>query len=282
MQIEAKTGVNPYKFGLIGSTDSHTALATGDENNFFGKHTGVEPNPKRVMAPQGFGAHAGRFGWHFLAGGYAAVWAKANTRGAIFDAMMRKETYATTGPRMTVRLFGGWDFSDADWKADWVKAGYTRGVPMGGDLKPGKGAPHFLIMAQKDAIGANLDRVQVIKGWVDAAGASHEKIYDVAWSDPEHRKAGANGKLPAVGDTVDLSTATYKNSIGAAELRKTWSDPDFKAGQRAYYYVRVLEIPTPRWVAFDAVKYKYKLAPEVRAKDQERAYTSPIWYNPKG
>ena len=282
MQIEAKTGVNPYKFGLIGSTDSHTALATGDEKNFFGKHTGVEPNPKRVMAPQGFGANAGRFGWHFLAGGYAAVWAKANTRGAIFDAMMRKETYATTGPRMTVRLFGGWDFSDADWKTDWVKSGYARGVPMGGDLKPGKGAPHFLIMAQKDAGGANLDRVQMVKGWVDAAGASHEKVYDVAWSDPERRKLGANGKLPSVGDTVDLSTATYTNSIGAAELRKMWSDPDFNARQRAYYYVRVLEIPTPRWVAFDAVKYKYKLAPEVRAKDQERAYTSPIWYNPKG
>ena len=282
MMIEAKTGVNPYKFGLIGATDSHTALATGDENNFYGKHSGVEPNAKRATAPQGFGAHAGRFGWHYLAGGYAGVWAKANTRGAIFDAMMRKETYATTGPRMKVRIFGGWDFADGDFKGDWVKAGYARGVPMGGDLKPGTGAPRFIIMAQKDSVGANIDRVQMVKGWVDASGQAHEKIYDVAWSDPEHRKPGAGGKLPPVGDTVNLTNATYTNSIGAPELRTVWRDVDFNPAQKAFYYLRVLEIPTPRWTAFDAVRFKYKLPPEVRAKDQERAYTSPIWYNPKG
>jgi Protein of unknown function (DUF3604) len=280
MQIEARTGVNPYKLGMIGSTDSHTALSTADENNFFGKHPGVEPSAARAMKPQGFGAGRGRFGWEYLAGGYAAVWAKANTRGAIFDAMMRKETYASTGPRMTVRLFGGWDFTDADFKGDWVKSGYARGVPMGADLKAGKGAPSFLILALKDPIGANLDRVQMVKGWVDAAGQAHEKIFEVVWADPAHRKVGANGKLPAVGDTVDLATATYKNSIGAPELRTVWRDPEFNAGQRAFYYLRVLEIPTPRWVVYDAVRYKAKLGPDVRLKDQERAYTSPIWYKP--
>jgi hypothetical protein len=275
LQIEARTGVNP------GSTDSHTALATGDEANFFGKHSGVEPGAARAMLPQGFGAGRGRFGWQYLAGGYAAVWAKANTRGAIFDAMTRRETYATTGPRMTVRFFGGWDFNDADLKADWVKAGYTRGVPMGGDLNAGAGkAPRFIVSALKDPMGANLDRVQVVKGWVDKAGTLHEKVFNVVWSSPETRKL-TGGKLAAVGDTVDVATATYKNSIGAPALATVWSDPEFDAGVKAFYYLRVLEIPTPRWVLFDALRYKAKLGPEVRIKDQERAYTSPIWYHPK-
>ncbi len=159
LAIEAKTGVNPYKFGMIGSTDSHTALATGDEDNFFGKHTGGEPGPKRALQAQNLGSNVGRFGWHYLAGGYAAVWATANTREAIFDAMIRREVYATTGPRMTVRFFGGWDFADADLKADWVRTGYARGVPMGSDLKDGKGAPRFIVSALKDPMGANLDRV---------------------------------------------------------------------------------------------------------------------------
>ncbi len=278
--LEARTGVNPYKLGMIGSTDSHTALSTGDESNFFGKHSGNEPNPKRALDPQNLGTRQGRFGWHYLAGGYAGVWAKANTRGAIFDAMMRREVYASTGPRMIVRLFGGWDFNTADLAGDWIKAGYARGVPMGGDLKPGKGAPSFLVSALKDPVGANLDRVQMVKGWTDAAGKLHEKVFDIVWSDPAGRKPGANGKLPPVGDTVDLTSATYKNSIGAPELRTVWRDPEFNAGQRAFYYLRVLEIPTPRWVAYDAVRYKLTLPPGVRVKDQERAYTSPIWYEP--
>jgi Protein of unknown function (DUF3604) len=279
LAIEAKTGVNPYKFGLIGSTDSHTSLATADEDNFFGKHSGGEPNAKRASEPQNLGTREGRMGWHYLAGGYAAVWATANTRAAIFDAMMRREVYATTGPRMQVRVFGGWDFSDKDWSGDWVKTGYARGVPMGADLKAGTGKPSFLISALKDPEGANLDRVQVVKGWVDASGKLQEKIFDVSWSSPDKRKL-AGGRLTPVGDTVDIAKASYSNSIGAPELRSVWSDPEFNPGQRAFYYVRVLEIPTPRWVLFDALRFGAKLLPETELKSQERAYTSPIWYNP--
>jgi hypothetical protein len=279
LAIEAKTGVNPYKFGLIGSTDSHTSLATADENNFFGKHSGNEPNATRAASGQNLGTRKGRFGWHYLAGGYAAVWAKANTRGAIFDAMMRKETYATTGSRMTVRFFGGWNFGADALKGDWVKAAYAGGVPMGGDLKGAKGAPKFIVSALKDPDGANLDRIQIVKGWTDASGKPQEKIFDVVWSNPETRKKAGN-KLTPVGDTVDLATASYKNSIGAPQLATVWTDPEFNAGQRAFYYVRVLEIPTPRWVVFDALRYGAKLLPGTRLKDQERAYTSPIWYSP--
>jgi hypothetical protein len=279
LAIQAKTGVNPYKLGFIGSTDSHTGLATADENNFFGKHSDGEPNAERASQAQNLGTRQGRFGWHYLAGGYAAVWATANTRAAIFDAMMRREVYATTGPRMQVRVFGGWDFTDKDWAGDWVKAGYARGVPMGADLKDGKGRPSFLISALKDPEGANLDRVQVVKGWVDASGKMQEKIFDVSWSSPDKRKL-VGGKLTPVGDTVDIKKATYTNTIGAPELRTVWSDPEFNPGQRAFYYVRVLEIPTPRWVLFDMIRFGAKLLPETELKSQERAYTSPIWYNP--
>jgi hypothetical protein len=281
LAIEAKTGVNPYKFGMIGSTDSHTSLATGDESNFFGKHSGNEPNALRASQTQNLGTRKGRFGWHYLAGGYAAVWATNNSRAAIFDAMMRKEVYATTGPRMQVRIFGGWDFSQQDLAGDWVKAGYARGVPMGGDLKDGDGKPSFLISALKDPDGANLDRVQVVKGWVDGSGKLQEKVFDVSWSSPDKRTF-VNGKLTPVGDTVDIAKASYTNSIGAPELRTVWSDPEFNASQKAFYYVRVLEIPTPRWVLFDALRYGAKLLPDTELKSQERAYTSPIWYNPKG
>ncbi len=280
LMLEAQMGVNPYKFGVIGSTDTHTGLSTADDNQFFGKHSGNEPNPKRVMQEQNLGTNRGRFGWHYLASGYAAVWAKANTRAAIFDAMQRREVYASTGPRMTVRFFGGWDFKADDLKGNWVQAGYKRGVPMGGELSGGKkGAPSFIVSALKDPIGANLDRVQVVKGWVDKAGKSHEKVFNVVWSDPAKRKL-TGGKLPAVGDTIDLATATYKNTIGAATLATVWTDPEFDPAVRAFYYLRVIEIPTPRWSAYDAVRFKLKLAPDVQVKQQERAYTSAIWYNP--
>lgn len=280
LMLEAQMGVNPYKFGVIGSTDTHTGLSTADDNQFFGKHSGNEPNPKRVMQEQNLGTNRGRFGWHYLASGYAAVWAKANTRAAIFDAMQRREVYASTGPRMTVRFFGGWDFKADDLKGNWVQAGYKRGVPMGGELSGGKkGAPSFIVSALKDPIGANLDRVQVVKGWVDKTGKSHEKVFNVVWSDPAKRKL-TGGKLPAVGDTIDLATATYKNTIGAATLATVWTDPEFDPAVRAFYYVRVIEIPTPRWSAYDAVRFKLKLAPDVQVKQQERAYTSAIWYNP--
>jgi hypothetical protein len=279
--LEQQTGVNPYKFGLIGSTDSHTALATGDEDNFFGKHTGTEPSAQRALVAQNLGTRQGRFGWHYLAGGYAAVWAKANTRAAIFDALARREVYATTGSRMTVRVFAGWDFTQKDMQGDWIRAGYTHGVPMGGELaaKADAGKPALMISALKDPIGANLDRVQVVKGWVDRAGKSHEKVFDVVWSDMDKRKP-VDGKVPSVGDTVDVATATYKNTIGAATLSTVWTDPEFDPKLRAFYYIRVIEIPTPSWPAFDALRFKLTLTPDVRVKQQERAYTSPIWYTP--
>ena len=280
LQIEAQTGINPYMLGMIGSTDSHTALSSSEEDNFYGKFSNEGPGADRLNAVVNPGIKESRIGWQYQAGGLAAVWANANTREAIFDAMVRREVYATTGTRMTVRVFAGWDFTPRDLGGDWVRAGYARGVPMGGMMKPGKGAPSLMISAAKDPQGANLDRVQVIKGWVDAKGETHEKIYDAAWSSPGKRRI-MNGKLTPVGDTVDLKTATYRNSIGAPTLGTVWRDPDFQPGQRAFYYIRVLEIPTPRWVAYDIVKYGAKPPKDARLKDQERAYTSPIWYRPQ-
>ncbi|MET0807385.1 MAG: DUF3604 domain-containing protein, partial [Pseudoxanthomonas sp.] len=219
-------------------------------------------------------------GWEQTAAGYTAVWALENTRESLFDAMQRREVYATTGPRMTVRFFGGWNFAQADVDGDLAAAGYGKGVPMGGDLAAavaGK-APTFLVAAMKDPEGGNLDRVQIVKGWLDAAGTLHERVYDVAWSDD--RKPGADGKLPPVGNTVDLANATWTNTIGAESLARMWQDPAFDPAQRAFYYVRVLEIPTPRWTAYDARRFNVKMSGEVSMTTQERAYTSPIWYTP--
>jgi hypothetical protein len=281
LQIAQRTGTNPYALGMIGSTDSHTALASAEEDNFYGKFANEGPSGDRGSNIVNPGIKESRIGWQYQAGGLAAVWATANTREAIFDAMERREVYATTGPRMTVRVFAGWDFANRDFKGDWVSAGYARGVPMGGSMKPGKGAPSLLISALKDPTGANLDRVQVVKGWVDATGAVHEKVFDVVWSNPAKRRV-VKGRLTPVGDTVNLATATYANTIGAPTLNTVWRDPEFKQGTRAFYYVRVLEIPTPRWVAYDAVRFKVKPPAGARLKDQERAYSSPIWYNPPG
>ena len=281
LELTLAVGANPFKFGMIGSTDSHTSLATADEDNFFGKHSGNEANNKdRALTPQNLGTREGRFGWHYLASGYAAVWATSNTREAIFDAMMRREVYATTGPRMQVRFFGGFDFGAED-MADLVKAGYTKGVPMGGDLSGGDGkTPKFLISALMDPESASLDRIQVIKGWVDATGNSQEKIYNVSWSDPDRRKLGADGKLTPVPNTVDLTKGTWDNATGAPELVTFWQDPDFDPAQNAFYYVRVLEIPTPTWPVYDALKFRLTLPDEVIKIQQERAYSSPIWYTP--
>lgn len=281
LEFTQKMGANPFKFGMIGSTDSHTSLATADENNFYGKHSGNEINNKqRALAPQNLGTRQGRFGWHYLSSGYAAVWATSNTREAIFDAMMRREVYATTGPRMQVRFFGGFDFAEGD-TADLVKAGYAKGVPMGGDLTGGQGkTPSFLISALMDPESANLDRIQVVKGWIDASGKSQEKIYNVSWSSPDNRSVGADGKLTAVGNTVDLTKGTWVNNIGAPELTTWWQDPDFDAQQNAFYYVRVLEIPTPTWPVYDALKFGLTLPDDVIKIQQERAYSSPIWYTP--
>ncbi len=268
---EASLGVNPFKFGMIGSTDAHTSLSTADEDNYWGKLTFFEPTPYRVNRS-----------WHFGASGYAAVWSMANTREAIFAAMKRRETYATTGPRMTVRFFGGWDYDETDaQRPDIARVGYSKGVPMGGDLtNAGRGQhPTFLIRAVKDPDGANLDRVQIIKGWRDTKGSLHEQVYNVALSDD--RRQSRSGKVKAVGSTVDIADASYVNSIGDAELTVTWKDPDFDRQELAFYYVRVIEIPTPRWTAFDAKRFGIKDVPK-RAPMvvQDRAYTSPIWYTP--
>jgi hypothetical protein len=281
LQLEQRLGVNPYKFGMIGSTDSHTGLATAEEDNFFGKHSGAEPGPKRWEHPMAQVGDKKYEGWSMVSAGYAAVWARENTRESLFDAMMRRETYATTGSRMLVRFFGGWDFTPADALSRLpANAGYTKGVPMGGDLPKGPAgkAPTFLVAALKDPLSGNLDRMQIVKGWMDAAGERHEKVYDVAWSGA--RKPGADGKLPPVGNTVDVANATWTNTIGAPELITVWKDPDFDPTLRAVYYARVLEIPTPRWTAYEAQRFGIQMGPNVPMITQERAYTSPIWYTP--
>jgi len=285
LKLEAQFGTNPYKFGMIGSSDAHTGLAAMEEDNFFGKTAPQEPGPERLTNVFIDNPKTGVtiMDWEVSASGYAAVWATENTRAAIFDAMQRRETYATTGPRMTVRFFGGWDFVPADANNRMPAAvGYGKGVPMGGDLSdaPAGKSPTFLVAALKDPIGANLDRLQVIKGWVDAKGEVQEKVYDVVWGDADKRKPGANGKIPPVGDTVDVENATWSNTIGDPELITVWKDPDFDAKQRAFYYVRVLEIPTPRWTAYDVKRFGNKPLPGTAMKLQERAYTSPIWYTP--
>jgi hypothetical protein len=282
LKLEQELGVNPYKFGMVGSTDAHTGLAAVEEDNFFGKTTSSEPSAERTSHPFVKRGDLVIMGWEQTSSGYAAVWATENTRAAIFDAMARRETYATTGSRMVVRLFGGFDFvaADANTRSPAI-VGYTKGVPMGGDLGPapdGK-APTFLVAALKDPIGANLDRYQVVKGWLDSAGEVHEEVYNIAWSGD--RKPGADGKLPPVGNTVDVANATWTNTIGAPELVAVWTDPEFDPAQRAFYYGRVLEIPTPRWTAYDAKYFGITLPPEVPMALQERAYTSPIWYSPK-
>jgi hypothetical protein len=285
LKLEAQLGTNPYKFGLIGSSDAHTGLAAMEEENFFGKTTPQEPSAERMTKTFFANAKTGVkvMDWEVSSSGYAAVWATENTREAIFDAMKRRETYATTGPRMVVRFFGGWDFDRADASNRLPAAiGYTKGVPMGGDLSqaPQGQAPTFLVAALKDPLGANLDRIQIVKGWVDKSGAVQEKVHDVVWGNPDTRKPGANGKVPPVGSTVDLANATWTNTIGAPELITTWKDPDFDPALRAFYYARVLEIPTPRWTAYDAKRFGVKPLPGTTMMLQERAYTSPIWYTP--
>ena len=282
LKLDQDLGANPYKFGMIGSTDAHTGMAAVAEDNFFGKLPKTEPSAERMNRDiLKFGDLRYR-AVDATASGYAAVWATENTREAIFEAMQRRETYATTGPRMTVRLFGSWDFEEEDANTRRLaQLGYSKGVPMGGDLSaaPGGKAPMFLVAALKDALGANLDRYQIVKGWLDSNGKVHEKVYDVAWGGD--RKPGPDGKLPAVGNTVDVGKATYLNSIGASELTEVWQDPDFDPDQPAFYYGRVIEIPTPRWTAYDAAYFKSELENDVQMMTQERAYTSPIWYTPE-
>ncbi len=283
LRMEQDLGANPFKFGMIGGTDVHNSLTSIEEDNFMGKHVIQEPRPERWehVSKQGFGET--RYTWHYTAAGYAAVWATENTREALWDAMWRREVYATSGTRMTVRFFGGWEFDAEDAQTRYLaKAGYAKGVPMGGDLKsaPAGKAPTFLVAAMKDPMFGNLDRIQIVKGWLDSDGKTHEKIYDVAWGDAENRTPGPDGKLPPVGDTVDVERATWSNTIGDPELVAVWQDPDFDASESAFYYARVLEIPTPRWTAYDVLRYGVEMSPEVPMKGQERAWTSPIWYTP--
>jgi hypothetical protein len=286
LKLGQTLGVNPYKFGLVGSSDAHTGLAAMEEDNFFGKTTPQEPSPERMLAtffdnPR---TNIKVMDWQVSSSGYAAVWATENTRASLWDAMQRRETYATTGPRMLVRFFGGWDFvaQDANSRLP-AQTGYTKGVPMGGELRaPPQGkSPTFLVAALKDPLGANLDRYQVVKGWLTRDGKLEEKVYDVAWADAERRKPGADGKLPPVGDTVDVANATWTNTIGAPELATVWTDPDFDPTQPAFYYGRVIEIPTPRWTAYDAKRFGTKPLPGTVLTITERAYTSPIWYTPE-
>jgi len=286
LAYEAKLGANPFKFGMIGSSDSHTSLATTTEDNFFGKVAAVEPSADPIRFNEVIGGIGGTpdiaiYARQTSASGLAAVWSRDNTREALWDAMARKEVYATTGTRLVVRVFGGYDFSARDLeRSDFAANGYAKGVPMGGDLKAaaaGK-APSFLVVARRDPDGANLDRIQIVKGWLDAKGVPQEKVYDVAWSG--NRRPGKDGKLPAVGNTVNVPEASYTNSIGAPYLAAHWKDPGFDPKLRAFYYVRVLEIPTPRWTTYDAKFFKVALPKDVPASIQERAYTSPIWYTP--
>jgi hypothetical protein len=281
LALEARLGTNPYKFGLQGATDSHTSLMTAEENNFFGKHTGYEPAPERLTHPFMKNENGELFSWQQVASGLTGVWAKENTREAIFDAMDRKEVYATTGSRMMVRFFGGWEYVEKDVQnREPAFAGYAKGVPMGSDLtKAPKGkAPSFMVYAVRDPIGANLDRIQIIKGWLDKDGKTHEKVFDVAWSDS--RKPSRGGKLPPVGNTVDVATASWTNTIGASELGTVWTDPNFDPNERAFYYARVLEIPTPPWYLYDVFRFGVAMPKDAPTSQQERAYTSPIWYTP--
>ena len=285
LKLDKELGVNPFKFGLIGATDTHTSLSTTREDNYFGKAPAAEPSTERfktelVQDPTGKGDTV-IYLFETLASGLQGVWSRENTRESLFDAMRNKETYATTGTRMTVRVFGGFDYTESDvYSPDFVQLGYDKGVPMGGDLKAaatGK-TPRMMVQSLKDPDGANLDRLQVIKGWLDSDGKTQERIFDVACSDNRAIKERRCESL--VGSTVDVKAATYNNSIGDAMLSGYWQDPEFDASQHAFYYVRVLEIPTPRWTTYDAAYFKVELPDGVPPTQQERAYTSPIWYTP--
>ncbi len=282
LMLEKKLGTNPYKFGMVGATDSHTALSTAEEDNYFGKSVTAEPSRTRVQHPFVKSELATIEGYELVASGYQGVWATENTREALFDAMLRKETYATTGPRIPVRFFGGWEFTDEDLRSRTPAfRGYEKGVPMGGDLTaaPQDKAPTFMVYALRDPVGANLDRIQIIKGWLDKGGKTQERVYDVAVSDGREIDAEGRCKIP-VGNTVDIEAANWTNTIGASELATVWTDPDFDPQQKAFYYARVMEIPTPRWVLYDKVRFGAEIPKEAKLVHQERAYTSPIWYTP--
>ncbi|TKB45121.1 DUF3604 domain-containing protein [Thalassotalea mangrovi] len=285
LKQEAELGSNPFKFGMVGSTDNHTGLATTREDNNFGKAHFVEPDPHRIehVLIEGAKPELSLYAKDLGASGLAAVWARENTREAIWDSMARKEVYATSGSRLKVRLFAGWDFQESDLsREDFAIHGYANGVPMGGDLTaaPSGKSPTLLVQAMKDQDGANLDRIQIIKGWLDKDGTTHERVYDVAVSDGRTIDKDGICKEP-VGNTVNVKDATYTNDIGAVAQQAYWQDPDFDSNEKAFYYVRVIEIPKPRWTAYDAKFFNLKLADDVKMIVQDRAYTSPVWYTPE-
>ena len=283
LEMEDRLGTNPYKFGMVGSSDTHTAIAGVEEENYIGKHAGTEPSAGRWDHPMAKFEGRQYDGWAMSASGYAGVWATENSRKALWDAMERKEVYATTGPRMIVRFFGGWDYQEQDALSRLpAEIGYSKGVPMGGELSAAENgkSPRFLVAALKDPLSGNLDRIQIVKGWLGKNGKTYEKVHNVVWSDADTRSLDANGKLPPVGNTVNVAQATWTNTIGDPELIAVWEDPEFDPSLPAFYYVRVLEIPTPRWTAYDAKRYKLTLDSKVPMHLQERAYTSPIWYTP--
>ena len=283
LKWDEKLGVNPFKFGFAGGTDVHNSMTAIEEDNFFGKHVIQEPSKNRWNHVSKKGLGKTRYTWQYTAAGLTGVWAKENTREALWDSMYSKEVYATSGSRMTVRFFGGWDYDQNDADSRYLaQAGYEKGVPMGTDLpkaSKGKKAPTFLVAAVKDPESGNLDRVQVVKGWLTADGELKEQVYNVAWGDADKRQLNAKGELPSVGDTVNVEEATWTNTIGAAELTQVWTDPEFDPTQKAFYYARVIEIPTPRWTAYDQKRLGAKMSADVPMKHQERAWTSPIWYN---
>ncbi len=287
LAYDASLGTNPFAFGMIGSTDSHTSLSTVREDNFFGKVAALEPTADPIRFREVIGGIGGdesvaQYAWQTSAAGLAAVWARENTREAIWDAIARREVYATSGPRIRVRVFAGYDFEARDLqRSDFAGHGYSNGVPMGANLSPDADgrAPGFLIRALRDPDGANLDRIQVIKGWLDGEGRTHEKIYDIACGDRRIVYGACDGP---VGNTVDSTTATWTNDIGKSVMGAYWRDPDFDADQRAFYYMRVIEIPTPRWTTVDASVFGVEPPEAAPLEIQERAYTSPIWYTPEG
>ncbi len=264
---------------MIGSTDAHTGLATADSDNFFGKFLDSEPAAERLSNQMGGILWDNK---NLAASGYAAVWADSNTREGIYDALARKEAYATTGPRIAVRFFGGWDYEEGILEdSNMIKAAYDGGVPMGGDLyarQDTQKAPSFIISAIKDPEGANLDRIQIIKGWINKNGEREEKVFNIAWSG--NRSADEYGKIPSLESTVEIAKASYDNSVGAPALSAVWTDPSFDPSVPSVYYARVLEIETPRWTTYDAVRYQIEIPKDVPAVVKERAYTSPIWYTP--
>lgn len=287
LAVETKLGTNPFKFGMVGSTDGHGGVSAVEEESFWGKAATSEPAGDRWdhVFLSNADLNTSILNWETTASGYAAVWALENTRESIFDALMRREVYATTDPRIVLRLFGGWDFTAEDAASrSPAFVGYSKGVPMGGDLTsaPTGRGPTFLIAASKDPIGANLDRAQIVKAWLNENGTLSERVYDVAWSDPEDRPLGADGKVPPVGSTVDIAAATWTNSIGSPEFLTVWTDQDFDPDQKAFYYLRAIEIPTPRWTVYDERFFGIEMSEDVPKEIQERAYSSPIWYSPAG